>query len=110
MQLCSCGSAISSKVNEASHWWRERDLKNNQQHQQPQSCKTSKQRCLESSLSWTFSLACAFGILVLVVPEQKKGNLKLLLKYILRQFNPEDAEGSDDGGSSWYTKLHDHLE
>ena len=57
-----------------------------------------------------YSLACAFGILGLVVPEQKKGNLKLLLKYILRQFNSEDAEGSDSGGSSWYTKLHTHLE
>ena len=30
----------------------------------------------------------------------KKGNLKLLLKYILRQFNSKDTEGSDDGGSS----------
>ena len=28
------------------------------------------------------SLACACGILDLVVPEQKKGNLILLLKYI----------------------------
>ena len=34
-----------------------------------------------------YSLACAFGILVFVVPERKEGNLKLLLKYILRQFN-----------------------
>ena len=29
-------------------------------------------------------LACVCGILGLVVPEQKKGDLKLLLKYILR--------------------------
>ena len=56
------------------------------------------------------SLTCACGILGLVVPEQKKGNLKLLLKYILRQFNSEDEEGSDYGGCSWYTKLHNHLE
>ena len=55
------------------------------------------------------SLACDYRILGLVVPEQKKGNLKRLLKYNLRQFNSEDVEGSDDRGSSWYTKLHDHL-
>ena len=30
------------------------------------------------------SLACACGILDLVVPEQKKGNLILLLKYIFK--------------------------
>ena len=46
----------------------------------------------------TDSLAC--GILSLVVPEQKKCNLKLLLKYILRQFNSEDVEGTNDEGSS----------
>ena len=46
----------------------------------------------------------------LVDPEQKKGNLKLLLKYIIRKSNSEDAKGSDDGSSSWYTKPHDHLE
>ena len=55
------------------------------------------------------SLACSCGILGLVVPEQKKGNFKLLLKCILRQFNSEDVEDSDDGSSSWYTKLHDRL-
>ena len=54
------------------------------------------------------SLTCTCGILV--VPEHKKGNLKLLLKYVLRQFNSENAGDSDDGGSSWYTKLHDHFE
>ena len=32
------------------------------------------------------SLACACGTLGLVVPEQKKGNFKLLLKCISRQF------------------------
>ena len=55
-------------------------------------------------------LTCASGILSLVVPEQNKGNLKPLLKHVLRQFNSEGVEGSDDGGSSWYTKLNDHLE
>ena len=55
------------------------------------------------------SLACVFGILGLVVAEQKKGNLKLLLKYISRQFNYADVEGSDVVGSSCYTDLHDHL-
>ena len=56
------------------------------------------------------SLAWACGIVGLVNPEQKKDNLKLLLKYILWQFNSEDAKGSDEGGSSWYKKLHDHLD
>ena len=55
-------------------------------------------------------LACVCGILSLVVPEQKKCNLKLFSKDILRHFNFEDVEGSDVGGSSWNTKLHDHLE
>ena len=55
------------------------------------------------------SLASACGLLGLDVPEQKKGNRKLLLKYILMQPNFEDVEGFDDGGSSWYAKLHHHL-
>ena len=55
------------------------------------------------------SLACARRILGLDVPEQKKGNLKLLLKYILRQLNSENVDGSEDGGSFWYQKLHDHY-
>ena len=46
------------------------------------------------------SFACACGILGLVYAEQKKGNLKLFLKHMLRQFNYEDAKGSDYGGSS----------
>ena len=49
------------------------------------------------------SLACVCGILGLVTD-----NLKLLLNFILRKFNSEDAKGSDDGGSSWYTKLHNY--
>ena len=72
-----------SKVTEALHWWPERYLKMD-----------------ADSLAW----AC--GILGLVDPEQKEGNLKLLLKY---QFNSKDAKGSDVG-SSWYKKLNDHLE
>ena len=56
------------------------------------------------------SLACACMIFDLIVREQQKGNLKLLLKYILKQFNFEDAGGGDDGGSCWCTKIHDHLE
>ena len=55
-------------------------------------------------------MACACEILGLVDPEQKESNLKLLLEYILRQFNSEDAKGSDDGGSPWYKKLHDHVD
>ena len=47
------------------------------------------------------SLACACGMLSLNAPEQKKGNLKHLLKYTLRHLNSEDIEGSDDEGSSW---------
>ena len=54
------------------------------------------------------SLACVCGILGLV-PEQKEGNLKFLLKFILRKLNSEDAKGSEDERSSWYTKLHNHL-
>ena len=42
------------------------------------------------------SLAYVCTILDLDVPEQKKGNLKLLLKYILRQFSSEFVEGTYD--------------
>ena len=66
--------AISSKVTAALHWWPE--------------------RCVKMDAD---SLACALEILGLVDPEQKKGNLKLFFKYILRQFNSEDAKGSNDG-------------
>ena len=44
------------------------------------------------------SFACACGIPGLDVLEQNKCNLKLLLKYILRQLNSDDVESSDDGG------------
>ena len=47
------GSATSSKVTEALQWWAERGLQNiKQQHQQPQSRKTPKQRCLKYSAWW----------------------------------------------------------
>ena len=55
------------------------------------------------------SLACAWGILGLNVPEQKKGSSKLLLRYTLGQIYPEDVDGSDDRECSWYTKLHNLL-
>ena len=49
------------------------------------------------------------ALLSLFAPEQKKSNLKLLSKYILGQLNSENVEGSNDGGSSWYTELHHYL-
>ena len=54
-------------------------------------------------------LAGACRILGWNVPEQKKGNFKLLLKYILRQLNSEDVEVSNYGSYFRYKKLHDHL-
>ena len=102
---------MSSKATGALHWWPERPSKNNLQHKQTQSWKTSKTVVLGMlTLMDANSFVCACGILGLVDPEQKKGNVKLLLKSILKQFNSEDAKSSDDGGSSWYTKLYDHLE
>ena len=72
--------------------------------------KNSKIEVLEMiTLMDADSFACACGILGLDVLEQNKGNLKLLLKYILRQLNPDDIESSDDGGFFWYAELHDHL-
>ena len=47
-------------------------------------------------------------LMVWNVPEQKKGNFKLILKYILRQLNSEDVEVSNYGSYSRYKKLHDH--
>ena len=82
-------------------------LKNNQP---ATSTTTTTEKC-ETEVPGMFtlmdadSLACACGILGLIVPEQKKGNLKRLLKYMLRQYKYEDVEGSDDGACSWYTKL-----
>ena len=52
------------------------------------------------------SLAYVSGIMGLEVPEQKKGNRKLLLRHFLRQANSEGVKSSDYGCSSWYTKLH----
>ena len=55
------------------------------------------------------SLLCACDIVGLDVPEEKKGNQKLLLKFLLRKLNSEEVEASQDGGASWFKKLHEHL-
>ena len=57
----------------------------------------------------TDSLHCACGIVGLDVPEEKKGNQNLLLKFLLRKSNSEEVEASQDGGASWFQKLHNHL-
>ena len=64
-------------------------------------------------------LYCARRIVGLDVPEQKKGNQKFLLKFLLRKLNSEretnedggrmKMETNEDGGASWFQKLHDHL-
>ena len=43
------------------------------------------------------SLHSAFGIVGLDAPEEKKGNEKLLLKFLLRKLNSEEVETSQDG-------------
>ena len=55
------------------------------------------------------SLHSACWMLGLDVPEEKKGNQKLLLKFLLRKLNSEEVEASQDRGASWFQKLHDHL-
>ena len=55
------------------------------------------------------SLHRGCGIIGLDVPEGKKGNQKLLLKFLLRKLNSEEVEISQDGGAAWFQKLHDHL-
>ena len=54
-------------------------------------------------------LYCARRIVGLDVPEQKKINQKFLLKFLLRKLNSEEVETNEDGGASWFQKLHDHL-
>ena len=54
-------------------------------------------------------LNCACGIVGLDVSEEKKGNQKLLLRFLLRKLNSEGVEVSQDGGACWFQKLHDHL-
>ena len=95
MRLSSFGNSKNSKKTEVLHWWPERDLKH-----QPATSTTTVVETLEKDAS---------GILGSDLLEQKKGNRKLFLKYILRQLNSKDVKGSDDGGSSWYIKLHNHL-
>ena len=47
-------------------------------------------------------LHCACGIVGLDVPEEKKDNQTLLLKFLLRNFNSEEVKASQDGGVSWF--------
>ena len=49
------------------------------------------------------SLHCARGIVGLYVPEEKK------VKFLLRKLNSGEVEAIQDGGASWFQKLHDHL-
>ena len=53
------------------------------------------------------SLHCACGYLD--VPEEKKINQKLLLKFLLRKLNSEEVEASQDGGASWFKKIQVHC-
>ena len=55
------------------------------------------------------SLHCACGIVGLDVPEEKKGNQKLLLKFLLGKLNSEEVEADQHGEASWFQKLYDHL-
>ena len=106
MWLSSCGSLISSNLTEALHWWSEKSLKH-----QPATSTTLMVKNLKAeklgmiTLLDADSLVCVYGILVLNVPEQKKGNQKLFLRYILRQLNSEEVKGRDNGGF-WHAKLH----
>ena len=47
-------------------------------------------------------LHCACGIVGLNVPEEKKDNQTLLLKFLLRNFNSEEVKVSQDGEASWF--------
>ena len=47
-------------------------------------------------------LRCVCGIVGLDVPEEKKDNQTLLLKFLLRNFNSEEVKASQDGGASWF--------
>ena len=87
LRLSSYGSTLSSKATEALHWWPGRDLKISRSN-----INNHVMDNVETEVHGMFtlmdadSLACACGTLGLVVPEQKKGNFKLLLKCISRQF------------------------
>ena len=56
-----------------------------------------------------YKLHCAFRIVGLDAREEKKNNQKLLLKFLLKKLNSKEVEESQDGGTSWFQKLHDHL-
>ena len=77
---------------------RDRDLKHQQASTMLENLNTKVLGML--TLMDADSLACACEKLGSDVSEQKKGNRKLLLKYILRQPNSQDVERSDNGGSS----------
>lgn len=105
MWLSSCCGAISRNVVEALNWWQERDSK----HQSTTSSTTMVEKLEIEVLGnahlegCTSSLACACEILGLDGWEQKKGNRKLILKYILRLLNSKVRQGSDDGSFWNYT-------
>ena len=49
------------------------------------------------------------GELKVVIPEDKKGNKSLVLRLILRNLHSADMEALDDGGYSFFLKLHTAL-
>ena len=55
------------------------------------------------------SLHYACGIVGLDMAKEKKGNQKLLIKFLLRKLNSEEVVASQDGGASWFKKVHGHL-
>ena len=52
------------------------------------------------------SLQSAYGIMVLDVPESKKGNQHLLLKNSVRHLNSEEVEAREDGGLHFFFKKY----
>ena len=107
MRFSSSGSTISRKETEVLHWLPEWGLKR-QPYQQLQWLKTRKQLCFRLS-PWWIKIVWLAVVRLWDGTEQKKGNHKLLLKYILRQLNSEGVKRSDDRGSPWYVKLHIHV-
>ena len=81
-----CGCSISSKVTGAYKLAeRDSDLKHEQAISTTSMVETVEAEVFGMlTLMDADSLTCACGILGLDVPEQKKGNRKLLLKYISR--------------------------
>ena len=52
------------------------------------------------------SLQCAYGIIELEVPENKKGNQQLLFKNLVRHLISEEVEAREDGSLQFFQKLH----